>query len=93
MTKAETQGLAPPDPRGSLACSGRPVSQDKSNAHRNPLYLFACHREWRDNRSMEAYQDLVGALDDPDESTRALAEMLLHRSSPRTSAEHHDEHW
>jgi hypothetical protein len=49
----------------------------------NPLYLFACHLEWRDRRSLEAHQELVAALDDGDEEIRHLAEVLLHRSSPR----------
>jgi hypothetical protein len=32
---------------------------------------------------MEAYQQLIAALDDCDEETRMVAETLLHRSSPR----------
>ena len=51
--------------------------------HRDPLYLFACHLEWRNNRDLTAYQELLAALDDPNEEIRTVAEILLHRSSPR----------
>lgn len=47
------------------------------------LYLFALHLEWRDRRSLLAYERLVSALDDPDDRIRAAAEALLHRVSPR----------
>lgn len=50
---------------------------------RSPLYLFACHLEWQQARNLEAYKDLVAALDHPDEDIRQVAESLLHRSSPR----------
>jgi hypothetical protein len=50
---------------------------------RDPLYLFACYLEWRDKHNVEAYQDLVAALDDTDKRIRAVAETLLHRPSPR----------
>lgn len=50
--------------------------------HRDPLYLFARHLEWRDMGSINAYQDLVAALDDPNKDIRAVAEMLMRRSSP-----------
>jgi len=50
---------------------------------RDRLYLFAFHLEWRDKRNVKAYQELVAALDDCDERTRAVAETLLNRSSPR----------
>lgn len=50
---------------------------------RDPLYLFACHLEWRDKRNLAAYQQLLAALDDPDNGIRAVAQDLLHRSSPR----------
>jgi hypothetical protein len=49
----------------------------------DPLYLFACHLEWRHWRKLAAYQALVAALDDSDQRIRVIAEMLLHRSSPR----------
>ena len=51
--------------------------------HRDPLYLFACHLEWQNKRSLAAYQELLAALDDPNEEIRTVAEVLLHRSSPR----------
>ncbi len=50
---------------------------------RDPLYLFVCHLEWRCNKDVKAYQELIAALDDPDQAIRKLAEMLLHRPSPR----------
>ncbi len=50
---------------------------------RDPLYLFACHLEWRDRRNLEAYKELIAALDDHDRDIRYVAELLLHRSSPR----------
>ena len=63
----------------------REVSEKAGNARaeRDPLYLFACHLEWRQIGSLEAYQELVAALDDPNSEIRAVAEDLLHRSSPR----------
>ncbi len=57
---------------------------------RDPLYLFACHLEWRDKRNIEAYQELVAALDDCNQEIRAVAEKLLHRSSPRPQPENAD---
>ncbi len=50
---------------------------------RDPIYLFACHVEWRDRRNLHAYNELIAALDDRDQSIRDLAETLLHRSSPQ----------
>jgi len=49
----------------------------------DPLYLFVCHVEWHRRRNLEAYQELVAALDDSDGRIRTIAEMMLHRSSPR----------
>ena len=51
--------------------------------HRDALYLFACHLEWRSKRNLAAYQELLVALDDHDGEIRRLAESLLHRTSPR----------
>jgi len=34
--------------------------------HRDALYLFACHLEWRTKRDLAAYQELLSALDDQD---------------------------
>lgn len=50
---------------------------------RSALFLFACHLEWHDNGNIAAYQELLAALDDPDEDIRIVAEVLLHRRSPR----------
>ncbi|MGO9677373.1 MAG: hypothetical protein ACLPW4_08995 [Candidatus Sulfotelmatobacter sp.] len=51
--------------------------------HRDALYLFACHVEWRTKRNLDAYLELLAALDDHDDDIRRFAESLLHRSSPR----------
>ena len=50
--------------------------------YRDPLYLFARHLEWRNSKNLAAYQELLAALDDPNEKIRMVAEVLLHRSSP-----------
>lgn len=57
--------------------------QSKVTSLRDPFFLFLCHLEWRDRRSLQAYEELIAALDDPDEVIRDVAEHLLHRSSPR----------
>ena len=49
---------------------------------RDPLYLFLCHLEWRNNRRIAAYHELIAALDDHDLTIRKLAEGLLRRVSP-----------
>lgn len=51
--------------------------------HRDQLYLFACHLEWHLKGNLAAYQELLAALDDVDGDIRAIAEVLLHRISPR----------
>ena len=51
--------------------------------HRSAAYLFACHLEWSTRRRLDAYQELVAALDDFDQDVRRIAETLLRRSSPR----------
>jgi hypothetical protein len=58
--------------RGSSA-SGNP----------DPLFLFACHVEWHHQRKLGAYQALVAGLDASDRGIRAIAEVMLHRCSPR----------
>ena len=60
--------------------------QKDAARHRDPSYLFACHLEWRTNRDIKAYQELVAALDDHDKQIRDLAEELLRRWSPRPQA-------
>jgi len=52
-------------------------------AHRDALYLFVCHLEWRTKRILAAYQELLAALDDNDVDIRTVVEGLLRRSSPR----------
>jgi hypothetical protein len=58
---------------------------DRSNP--DALYLFACHLEWHHRRSLGAYQALVAALDDSENGIREIAELLLHRISPRPQRE------
>jgi len=53
----------------------------------DPLYLFVCHLDWQFQRNLAAYQGLVSALDDSDNRIREIAEMLVHRSSPRPPRE------
>jgi hypothetical protein len=55
--------------------------------NQDPLFLFASHLEWSHRQNLGAYQELVAALDDSDKRIRAIAEMLLHRSSPRPQRE------
>ena len=56
--------------------------EEEVTCARDPIYLFACHLDWRDRANLRAYLHLISALDDPDENIRLLAETLLHRSSP-----------
>ena len=56
---------------------------------RDSLYLFLCHVEWRNTRNLDAYKDLLAALDDHDPDIRQLAESLLRRSSPRPAPKAH----
>ncbi len=68
-----------------LRCDYETATDTRIRAERtrSPLYLFACHVEWCNKGSLDAYQELVAALDDCDEQIRNVAEDLLHRSSPR----------
>jgi hypothetical protein len=50
---------------------------------RVPLYLFACHLEWRNTGNVAAYEELLAVLDDPDGRNRAIAGALQKRSPPR----------
>ena len=61
----------------------QPARGFRSRAHRNPVHLLECHLEWRNRGRLDAYQELVAALDDCDEEARTVAETLLHRPSPR----------
>ena len=60
---------------------------------RDPIYLFACHLEWRDRGNLPAYHELTAALDDPDEGIRGVAEALLRRSPRRQAGEKTVEAW
>jgi hypothetical protein len=55
----------------------------KAACRPDPLYLFACHREWHTEGSLLAFQELLAALDNPIEEVRLVAESLLGRASPR----------
>jgi hypothetical protein len=54
-----------------------------NNAHRDPLYLFACHLECRRKRNAAAYDELVAALPDSNCDTRVIAEVPLSQTSQR----------
>ena len=51
-------------------------------AQRDAVYLFFCHLEWHKKGNLEAYHELVAALDDHDPDIRLVAESLLHLPSP-----------
>jgi hypothetical protein len=70
----------------------RPGSSEQSAiaGNHDALYLFVCHVEWHRRRNLEAYQELVAALDDSDGRIRTIAEMMLHRSSPRPRRKRRD---
>jgi hypothetical protein len=55
----------------------------KADCGRDPLYLFACHLEWHTEGSLLAFQELLAALDDPNEDVRLVAESLLEWPSSR----------
>lgn len=57
------------------------ATQDKIRP--DGTYLFACHLQWDKYGDLKAYEVLISALDSGDEETRATAEALLHRKSPR----------
>ncbi len=61
----------------------QPLARRKLAQFRDPERLFAYQSEWRIGQSMEAYLELVAALDDSNVNIRELAEELLHRRSPR----------
>ena len=69
--------------------SSEPGLPDHSRTvgRRDLLYLFTCHVEWSRRQSLGAHQELVAALDDSDQAIRAMAEMMLHRYSPRPRRE------
>lgn len=52
-------------------------------------YLFACHLAWQQEGALWGYEELVRALDAPDEEVRSIAEALLQRRSPRPLSAHH----
>lgn len=58
--------------------------------HRDALFLFVCQLEWHGRQNLVAYQELLAALDDPDGDIRTVAEVLLHRNSPRPQAAEKD---
>jgi hypothetical protein len=73
---------------GATGLSKRSLSKRSAVAgNHDPLYLFGCHLDRQYRRNLGAYQALVAALDDSDQRIRPIAEMLLHRSSPRPQRE------
>jgi hypothetical protein len=58
-----------------------------ASGNQDPLFLFACHLEWHHERNLRAYQTLLAGLDASDKGIRAVAEMMLHRCSPRPRRE------
>jgi hypothetical protein len=66
------------------------LSKSKPSAtagNQDPLFLFACHLEWHQQRNPRAYQALVAVLHDSDKRIRVIAELLLHRGSARLQGE------
>ena len=82
-------------PAGAISVEEQAKHACGPSLRRNPVYLFACHLEWCNERKLEAYQELIAALDDSDENIRKVAESLLHRSSPRrrTRSPVHSDEW
>ena len=80
MQIVETTGL--PVSAEKEAHSSEPAPRTRIGS-RDPLYLFARLGEWKRSGKLEAYQELIAALDDPKEEIRVVAECLLQRSSPR----------
>ncbi len=62
---------------------GGPQAELEKMSDRDPLYLLLCQLEWRYHQNLAAYGELVAALDDRDPIIRELAQILLHRVSPR----------
>ena len=70
--------------RSNQLCISAIVEKEaKQIRRRTPMYLFACHVEWCNKGRLDAYEELIAALDDVDEDIRVVAERLLHRPSPR----------
>jgi len=61
--------------------------RSSTTGNQDPLFLFACYVEWHRQRNLRAYEALVAGLDDSDKGIRAIAEMMLHRGSPRPPRE------
>jgi hypothetical protein len=62
---------------GRVAAKRQSHASPKADFGRDPLYLFACHVEWRSNRNLRAFQELLAALEEPNEGVRLIAESLL----------------
>jgi hypothetical protein len=76
---------APGVPSIAEQCTAEIQRQEslKLGPRRDPLYLFACYLEWRNEGNLRAFQELLAGLDDPNEDARIVAESLLGRPSPR----------
>jgi hypothetical protein len=68
---------------GPLAVKRQVHKDGEAASGRDPLYLFTCHLEWRNHKNVRAFEELLAALDDPNEEVVLVAESLLGRRSPR----------
>ncbi len=74
-----------PDGQGALQSSigMNALAVRKLTPIRDPARLSASYEQWRSGGNVNAYLELIAALDDPHDSIREVAENLLHRASPR----------
>ena len=66
---------------GPLALKTQVDKDGKAVSGRDPLYLFTCHLEWRSYKNVRALEELLAALESPNEEDRLVAESLLSRLS------------
>jgi len=71
---------------GHLAAKKQEIPNAASE--RDPLYLFVCFVEWRKHGGVREFEELLAALDDPNEEVRLVAESLVDRLSPSRAARH-----
>jgi len=66
---------------GPLALKTQVHKDGKAASGRDPLYLFTCDLEWRNYKNVRALEELLAALESPNEVERLVAESLLSRLS------------